>query len=206
MTLPLDVADTLRQISSRLHLITGLMLAVAVTGACKTTDPMPTSPSTPPTNTPGVVPDGDAAPQAKATLQSKSGSSVTGEIRFLRIADDKVQVIADVHGLTPGRHGFHIHQTGDCSAEDGSSAGDHFAISDGPHGMPDSPRRHTGDLGNLPADEKGDAHLEFTDALIDLQGERSVIGRAVIVHATVDDGKDVKSAGGRVACGVIETL
>ncbi len=201
MNLPFDVVDTFRQISCRLHLLTGLMLAIAVAGACKTAEPMPT---TPPTNTPGVVPDGDTAPQAKATLQSKSGSTVTGEVRFVRLGDDKVQVIADVYGLTPGRHGFHVHQTGDCSADDGSSAGDHFAVSDGPHGLPDSPRRHTGDLGNLPADETGHAHLEFTDALISLDGKGSVLGRAVIVHANTDDGADVKSAGGRVACGVIE--
>ncbi|HEY1099530.1 MAG TPA: superoxide dismutase family protein [Myxococcota bacterium] len=206
MKMPFDVADTLRQIAVRLHLTTALLLAVAVVGACKTAEPMPTPPDSPPTNTPGVVPDGDVQPQAKANLQSKSGSTVTGAVTFTRIADDKVVVVADVSGLSPGRHGFHIHQTGDCSAVDGSSAGDHFAISEGPHGLPDSPRRHTGDLGNLPADETGHARLEFTDSVISLDGERSVVGRAVIVHETVDDGQDVKSAGGRVACGVIEPL
>ncbi len=206
MSVPFNAENALRPLAVRLHLVTGLLLAVAVAGACKTAEPMPTPPSTPPTNTPGVVPDGEMVPQARATLQSKSGSKVTGEVRFTRIADDKVQVVADVDGLSPGRHGFHIHETGDCSAADGSSAGSHFAISDSPHGMPDSAHRHTGDLGNLPADESGHGHLEFTDALIALQGERSIIGRAVIVHETVDDGKDVKSAGGRVACGVIEVL
>jgi len=65
--------------------------------------------------------------------------------------------------------------------------------------------RHMGDMGNLEADESGKAHLEYTDAVIRLNGPNSILGRSVIVHKGEDDLKSQPSgnAGGRVACGVI---
>ena len=62
--------------------------------------------------------------KAIAVLHSASGSQVTGTVTFTKMGDT-VQVVADITGLTPGKHGFHIHEFGDCSAADASSAGSH---------------------------------------------------------------------------------
>jgi Cu-Zn family superoxide dismutase len=141
--------------------------------------------------------------KAIAVLHSASGSQVAGTVTFTKTGDT-VQVVADITGLTPGKHGFHIHEFGDCSAADASSAGGHFNPMKKPHGAPDSPDRHAGDMGNLEADSTGKAHLELKDSMLKLSGENSILGRGVIVHEKVDDwSQPVGNAGGRLACGVI---
>ncbi len=141
--------------------------------------------------------------KAIAVLHSASGSQVTGTVTFTQMGDT-VQVVADVTGLTPGKHGFHIHEFGDCSAADASSAGGHFNPMKKPHGAPDAAERHAGDLGNLEADSTGKAHLELKDNMLKLSGENSILGRGVIVHEKVDDwSQPVGNAGSRLACGVI---
>jgi superoxide dismutase, Cu-Zn family len=141
--------------------------------------------------------------KAIAVLHSASGSQVTGTVTFTKMGDT-VQVVADVTGLTPGKHGFHIHEFGDCSAADASSAGSHFNPMKKPHGAPDSAERHAGDLGNLEADSTGKAHLELKDNMLKLSGENSILGRGLIVHEKVDDwSQPTGNAGGRLACGVI---
>ncbi|HEY2615313.1 MAG TPA: superoxide dismutase family protein [Chthoniobacterales bacterium] len=142
--------------------------------------------------------------KAIAVLHSASGSQVTGTITFTK-SGDTVQVVADVAGLTPGKHGFHIHEFGDCSAADASSAGGHFNPTHKQHGAPDAPEHHVGDLGNVEADSGGKAHLELKDNSLQLTGENSIVGHAVILHTKDDDLKSqpVGNAGGRVACGVI---
>jgi Cu-Zn family superoxide dismutase len=119
--------------------------------------------------------------------------------------DIGVRVIADVTGLEPGQHGFHIHEFGDCSAADATSAGGHFNPEGIEHGAPTDEYRHVGDLGNLEADEDGTAHYEFVDDRIAFAGSNSIIGRGVIVHARADDlgTQPTGDAGGRVACGVV---
>lgn len=141
--------------------------------------------------------------QAIAVLHSSSGSQVTGTVTFTKTGDT-VQVVADITGLTPGKHGFHIHEFGDCSAADASSAGGHFNPMKKPHGAPDAAERHEGDMGNLEADATGKAHLELKDSMLKFSGEYSILGRGVIVHEKVDDwSQPVGNAGGRLACGVI---
>jgi Cu-Zn family superoxide dismutase len=141
--------------------------------------------------------------KAIAVLHSASGSQVMGTVTFTQTGDT-VQVVADITGLTPGKHGFHIHEFGDCSAADASSAGGHFNPMKKPHGAPDAAERHAGDLGNLEADASGKAHLELKDNMLKLSGENSILGRGVIVHEKVDDwSQPVGNAGGRLACGVI---
>jgi superoxide dismutase, Cu-Zn family len=143
------------------------------------------------------------AKKAIAVLHSASGSQVMGTVTFTQVGDT-VQVVADVTGLTPGKHGFHIHEFGDCSAADASSAGGHFNPMKKPHGAPDAAERHAGDLGNLEADSTGKAHLELKDNMLKLSGENSILGRGVIVHEKVDDwSQPTGNAGGRLACGVI---
>jgi Cu-Zn family superoxide dismutase len=146
-----------------------------------------------------------AAPtKAAAQLRPTQGSSVEGKVTFSK-ADKGVKVGVRITGLTPGKHGFHIHEFGDCSAPDGASAGGHFNPSGEPHGAPTDPQRHAGDFGNVEANAQGVAELEYTDSKASLEGDASVLGRGVIVHANPDDLKTqpTGNAGGRLACGVV---
>jgi Cu-Zn family superoxide dismutase len=142
--------------------------------------------------------------KAVAVLHPTTGSSVRGMVTFEQ-ASNGVKVVADVEGLTPGKHGFHIHKYGDCSAPDGTSAGGHFNPEGKPHGGPTDKERHVGDLGNIVADADGKAHFEWTDTVIALFGPHCIVGRAVIVHAGEDDltSQPTGDAGARAACGVI---
>lgn len=143
---------------------------------------------------------------AVAELSATEGTSAQGTVTFEQ-TDSEVRIVAHVTGLEPGEHGFHIHETGDCSAPDASSAGGHFAPEGNPHGGPDSPLHHAGDLGNITADDAGAAHKEMTVDFITLhEGPSSVIGKAVIVHADADDleTQPTGAAGARLACGVIQ--
>lgn len=147
----------------------------------------------------------EAAPaKAVCVLHPTDGNDVSGIVTFTKTAEG-IKVAADVKGLTPGKHGFHIHEYGDCSAPDAGSAGGHFNPEGMDHGSPTDQKRHIGDLGNLEADEEGNAYYERTDTFLALSGPHSIIGRAVIVHAEEDDltTQPTGAAGARVACGVI---
>lgn len=132
------------------------------------------------------------------------GNTVTGTIIFVQ-TDSGVKVIADLKGLSKGKHGFHIHECGDCSAQDATSAGGHFNPEGKSHGAPMDMTRHNGDMGNIEADDSGNAHLEYIDSMISLSGANSIIGRSIIIHQNEDDLKTqpTGNAGSRVACGVI---
>lgn len=145
--------------------------------------------------------------QARATLDSKSGSSVAGHVDFQE-AKDKVRVTANFAGLKPNsEHGFHIHEKGDCSAPDATSAGGHFNPDGQPHGHPRQGKRHAGDMPNLVANDKGVASASFdlTDVRLD-DGKQGILNRAVVVHAKPDDyqSQPAGDAGPRIACGVIK--
>ena len=116
-----------------------------------------------------------------------------------------VQVVADVENLKPGKHGFHIHEKGDCSAPDASSAGAHFNPTHQHHGGSDSVERHAGDFGNITVDASGKGHLDWKGKL-KFSGAESIIGKSVIVHEKEDDLKTDPSgnSGARIACGVIK--
>jgi Cu-Zn family superoxide dismutase len=144
------------------------------------------------------------ATRAVAVLTPLGGSGVSGTVTFTRV-EGGVKVSAHLSGLGEGAHGFHIHEFGDCSAADGTSAGGHFNPTAQPHGAPTAAARHTGDMGNVTADASGNASLEYVDSHASFEGETSILGRGVIVHAKADDLKTqpTGAAGGRVACGVI---
>lgn len=140
-----------------------------------------------------------------AVLKPTQGSQVRGTVRFNEIPP-KVHIVADVTGLTPGKHGFHIHEKGDCSAADASSAGGHFNPDNTKHGAPDAADHHMGDLGNLEADASGRAHYERTVDFLELAVDpKTIDGKGVIVHAGEDDlhSQPAGNSGARVACGVI---
>lgn len=145
-----------------------------------------------------------AVTKAIVVLSPTQGHNVTGTITFTSV-DGGVKIEGHLSGLTPGKHGFHIHQYGDCSAPDGTSAGGHFQPSGHTHGAPTVVQRHDGDLGNVIADSLGNAEYLWTDSKLELNGPNSIIGLAVIVHASEDDLKTqpTGNAGARVACGVI---
>lgn len=142
--------------------------------------------------------------KAICKLAPTQGNKVMGQVTFTAI-EGGVKIVADVSGLKPGEHGFHIHENGDCSAPDGTSAGGHFNPTGAPHAGPDAMARHVGDLGNLVADQSGYAHYERVDKLISLGGDHSIIGRSVVIHADKDDFKTqpAGNSGARLACGVI---
>jgi superoxide dismutase, Cu-Zn family len=144
--------------------------------------------------------------RAIAVLTPTEGNKVHGLVTFTK-AGDSVKVAAEIEGLTPGKHGFHIHEFGDCSSKDGAAAGGHFNPAGKQHGAPTDTNRHEGDLGNIDAGADGKAHLDLTDSVLKLDGAGSIIGRGLIVHANADDLKTqpTGNAGGRLACGVIGT-
>lgn len=150
---------------------------------------------------------GDPRASAVASIQPTQGNTARGRVRFTELAGSKVRVEADVTGLKPGLHGFHIHEKGDCSAPDAASAGGHFNPRDKPHGGSAGSERHAGDLGNLNADNTGHASLTVEVEDISLSDAASnVLNRAVVVHANPDDttGQPAGNSGGRIGCGVIE--
>jgi Cu-Zn family superoxide dismutase len=142
--------------------------------------------------------------KAVAVLHPTAGNNVTGTVTFTK-SGDEVKVVADISGLKPGKHGFHIHEFGDCTAPDAMSAGGHFNPESHHHGAPDATDRHAGDLGNIEADAAGKAHLDLTDKVMKLSGPESIVGLSVIVHEKADDLKTQPTgdSGARVACGVV---
>jgi superoxide dismutase, Cu-Zn family len=157
------------------------------------------------TGVPHAMMAGGTITKAIAVLQpTKDNPGVSGTVTFTQTGNG-IQVVADIHGLTPGPHGFHIHEYGDPHSPDGMSAGSHFNPTGKPHAGPTSPARHVGDLGNIEADEKGHAKLDIVDPALSFAGPTSILGRGVVVHAKADDLKSqpAGNAGGRVAVGVI---
>jgi Cu-Zn family superoxide dismutase len=144
---------------------------------------------------------------ASAALAPASGSQVSGKLMLMPMGDG-VHITGDIGGLAPNStHGFHIHEKGDCSAADASSAGGHFNPTAQAHGRYTAPQHHVGDNDNLVADASGVAHVNahFPGAALGGGGANDVIGKAVVVHADADDYTSQPSgnAGARIACGVI---
>jgi len=134
--------------------------------------------------------------------------TVEGTILLKQEANGPTLIVGKITGLTPGEHGFHIHEYGDLS-QGCESAGDHYNPDGVDHG--DLEKGHVGDLGNVTANKDGVATIKIVAKRVDLTGERSVVGRAIVVHEDKDDlgkGGDAESlktgnAGDRLACGVI---
>lgn len=136
-----------------------------------------------------------------AVVHPTEGNEVSGTVTFSNTADG-VQVQGEISGLAEGKHGFHIHQYGDCTASDGTSAGGHYNPAGNDHAAPSDSARHMGDMGNIEADAEGNATIDYVDSVIELDKIR---GRAVIIHGGEDDLSSQPSgaAGPRKACGVI---
>lgn len=137
-----------------------------------------------------------------------------GHVTFIETKNE-TEIIVDVHGFQPGKHGFHIHEKGTVEQGCGSLCA-HYNPFNAPHGGPgdSKDKRHVGDLGNIEVDKDGKCKMSFTDNLVKLTGQYSVIGRSIIIHEDEDDlgkGGDEESlktgnAGKRIACARIEKL
>lgn len=149
-----------------------------------------------------------AATTAEVELKPTVGSTTKGSVRFTQ-QDGQLRITADIAGLAPGVHGFHLHEKGDCSAPDGTSAGGHFNPSSQQHGGPGQGAHHGGDFGNITADASGKASLNLSVPVsqisLDAGAPNNIVGRGMIVHADPDDfvTQPTGNAGKRLACGVV---
>jgi Cu-Zn family superoxide dismutase len=146
-------------------------------------------------------------PSARASLDGSSGSSAQGEL-LLTAVDGGVLIVGEMSGLRPDAElGFHVHEHGDCSATDASSAGAHLNPGQSAHGGPATPVRHLGDLPNLASDSSGKATVEttLTGATLRDGGPNDLVARAFVIHERRDDhvSQPAGDAGARIACGVV---
>ncbi|MEG2173771.1 MAG: superoxide dismutase family protein [Desulfovibrionaceae bacterium] len=165
----------------------------------------------------GLILAANAAPSladsVKTPINKISDTGIEDEIGFITFTDgpEGLEMLVDVVGLTPGAHGMHIHEKGNCAPamQDGKpvaglSAGPHFDPShttthQGPHGA-----GHKGDLPFIEANPQGEAKQQLKASALKVA---DIKGRTVMIHAGGDTYTDKPALGGggaRVACGVIE--
>lgn len=153
------------------------------------------------------VPSMDGKVFASARLDARSGSVARGQAWFAEV-NDGIQVAIFVSGVNPGAHGIHIHEKGDCSASDASSAGAHLNPSSHEHGPPQPKLFHAGDLGNIIIDDKGFGVLNLSIPAENLDPNFSwttIIGKSIVLHDKPDDMHSQPSgnSGARISCGLI---
>jgi Cu-Zn family superoxide dismutase len=142
-------------------------------------------------------------------FEAKNGSNLSGTVTFTE-ENDEVTMTADIAGLKEGMHAIHLHEKGDCSADDGSSAGGHWNPTEAQHGEWGSAKGyHKGDIGNFDVNAKGKGSITFTTdewCIGCEEADRDILGKAVIVHDGVDDYTSQPSgaAGNRIGCAVIK--
>src|SRR5688572_21216345 len=145
---------------------------------------------------------------SKAAATQPSWGKPSGTVTFTQTGENRVKVAYDLQGLTPGKHGFHVHEKGDLSAPDLSSAGPHFNPTKHKHSGTEGDERHAGDLGNIEADKSGKANGSVTvgGLSVGTGAADDVVGKSIIVHEKADDLKTDPSgnSGGRIGGGVIE--
>lgn len=146
---------------------------------------------------------------AVAILSGASGSNVTGTATFTSLENGKVRLVMDVENLSPGEHALHLHENGDCSAADATSAGGHWNPTGDPHGERGEDEYHSGDIDNMVVgdDGVGTLEMEVEGWTIGDGSSSDIVNKAVIIHADADDFTSQPSgaAGARVACGVIQS-
>ena len=187
------------------------LCAASLLAACGQKNEQPAQPETGATATPSTPPvappAGEMASGATVQLAATQGHSARGSLTLTSEADG-VRLTGSVEGLKPtGEFGFHIHEIGDCSAPDASSAGPHFNPGNAVHGNPEGGAHHAGDLYNLKSDGQGVARVDVLARGTTLGGAQAtdVRGRAVVVHEKADDYSTQPSgdSGDRISCGVI---
>lgn len=147
----------------------------------------------------------DVAPAADGTVSASvtlADGTAAGDVVFQQMRAG-VLVIANLTGLPPGEHGFHIHEVGACTP-DFSAAGEHLAPDGHEHGFAATETPHAGDLTNIVVAADGEAGARILNPRVTLADILDEDGSAIIVHAAADTYMDPASAGERIACGVIE--
>ena len=200
----------MRLIHTSLFLASALALTACNKGAepdAAPADTVAAPAATAPAADPAAPPE-MAKPIATAQLQPTKDSTVAGTINF-SLVDGQLRASGDITGLKPdSEHGFHIHEKGDCSAPDGTSAGGHFNPGSSEHGSISAAMHHGGDMPNIKADEQGNAHIDgpvASNVNVGVGDGFDIVGRGLIVHADPDDYKTqpTGNAGPRLACAVI---
>jgi len=188
--------------TASLLLVTALPAALAAAQMTPAASPAPAASAAP--AAPAAKAAAGPVTRAVAVLHPAKDGQVQGTLTFVRAAGG-MKVTGRISGLGAGIHGFHIHEFGDCSAADFSSAGGHYNPTGHQHAGPAESRRHMGDMGNIEAGADGTVSVDYTDTRLRFEGTHGILGRGVIVHANPDDFKTqpTGNAGGRVACGVI---
>lgn len=190
--------------------LVGMLVPLALLAACNRAETPPDNAATVTSEGAMPIPPPETTPAsnaATAVLAGTKDSPVRGELRLTE-ASGGVDIIGEIAGLTVGsEHGFHVHEHGDCSAPDASSAGEHLNPADAAHGGPGAAEKHLGDIPNLKADEQGraDVNLRIAGATLRDGGPNNLVGKAFVVHAKADDYTTQPSgdAGDRIACGVV---
>ncbi len=166
---------------------------------------------------------GLGAVSAQAAAQASGGQTATATVKAgdgkdlgtisLTEAPHGVLLRLELKGLTPGWHGVHFHEKGDCGTPDFKSAGAHVhTTANVVHGLLNPDGNDNGDLPNIHAGADGSAMAEIYSTLVSLKGAggRPALldadGSAIVVHASPDDhtSQPIGGAGARVACGVVK--
>lgn len=188
-----------------------LLPAALLLAACQPQAPSGDAAGPGPDPTPAMADTPEPAPaaaSASAALAPTEGNAVAGNLEFA-VVDGGIRITGEVTGLPPGgQHGFHVHENGDCSAPDATSAGGHFNPTASAHGRVGEGEHHAGDSDNIAADDQGVATVDslLRGATLGDGSPSDIVGKAVIVHADPDDytTQPTGNAGARLACGVIE--
>lgn len=147
--------------------------------------------------------------EAVAVLTGSNGES--GIIRFHQSnCARNLEMNVSISGLSPGLHGFHVHEKGDLTKGCDSLLA-HYNPLNKTHGAPQDSKRHAGDFGNVRADQNGIVNEIISDRIASLCGDFSIIGRGIVVHKGEDDlgrgnsplSLTTGNSGPRAACGVI---
>jgi Cu-Zn family superoxide dismutase len=197
--------------TARLSLLATVLSATLAASGCKREEAPPPAAEAPPPAEPAPPvappPPAPAAASATATIAGAGDSKVAGQVTVVPMGDG-VHFNGTITGLAPDSdHGFHLHETGDCSDPANGSAGSHFNPGGGTHGGPDAASRHAGDMPNLHADASGNATVDVHLSGVGLgtHDAMDVVGRAVVIHEGKDDYTTQPSGGSGkpIACGVI---
>jgi Cu-Zn family superoxide dismutase len=146
---------------------------------------------------------------AAVQLSSTQGNTANGSLTVTAAsAGGGVRISGVIQGLRPhSEFGFHVHEKGDCSAPDATSAGEHFNPTSQAHGDPRGTAHHAGDIPNVRSDAQGVAEIDVDVPDLTLQSNPAtdIAGKAIVLHAKPDDYHTQPSgnSGERIACGVI---
>src|SRR4051812_41791721 len=145
-----------------------------------------------------------APPSAAVKIEPLAKNRVNGTMT-LEQTGQSVTVKGTLNGLTPGKHGLHVHEGRSCK-----NRGGHFHPGNAPHGAPNAAddKHHLGDLGNVEAGQDGSAQYSGVIKNASLTGTNSIAGRVLVVHQGEDDyvSQPSGNSGEQIGCGLIKVL